>query len=69
MGMKLKKVKLNGISTKTNCHECGKEFSYYLWSPFWCPDCDRKRVEKITRQLKTICDNFKIKSLEVKDGD
>lgn len=24
------------------------------WSPYWCPECDRQRVERISRQLQIV---------------
>jgi hypothetical protein len=29
------------------------------WSPYWCPGCDRERVERISRNLKQLGDDLK----------
>jgi len=48
---RLKRLKLNGIPTKRTCPDCGRTYMYFRWSPFWCPECDEKRVERVTRHL------------------
>lgn len=53
MGIRLKKVKLNGIPIRQICADCKKEFTEYKWSPFWCPECDAKRIDRILNFLDT----------------
>ena len=32
---------------------CGREAGS-LWSPRWCPECNRERMERIDRQLRAL---------------
>ena len=29
-----------------------------LWGPYWCPDCDVKRLDKISASLKQIAEEL-----------
>lgn len=39
------------------CVDCG-EPAGTPWGPFWCPDCDDKRMERIDRGLREIEKGF-----------
>jgi len=54
MGRRLKKVKLNGIPIRQICADYKREFTEYKWSPFWYPECDAKRIDRITKYLDAI---------------
>lgn len=50
---------------KKKCHECGIEYEYDGRSdprrgsnPYWCPSCDRIRIERITKQLEALVASF-----------
>ena len=47
-----KRAKIDGIGVYLTCVECRTTFTEYVWSPLWCPTCDRLRVERISRQLE-----------------
>lgn len=36
-----------------DCIDCGKPAGT-LWGPYWCPDCDVKRLDKISASLDSI---------------
>ena len=36
-----------------DCIDCGKPAGT-LWGPYWCPDCDVKRLDKISANLDSI---------------
>jgi hypothetical protein len=36
-----------------DCIDCGKAAGT-LWGPYWCPDCDVKRLDKISASLHGI---------------
>jgi predicted RNA-binding Zn-ribbon protein involved in translation (DUF1610 family) len=54
MGRRLKRVKLNGIPIRQICADCKVEFTEYRWSPFWCPECDAKRINRLSSSLDAI---------------
>lgn len=33
--------------------DCGAEAGTW-WTPYWCPDCDVIRLDRITRQLEAM---------------
>lgn len=35
------------------CLDCGNPAGT-LWGPYWCPDCDAVRLDRITASLKSI---------------
>lgn len=41
------------------CVGCGKPAGT-PWSPFWCPDCDDKRIARIDEHLKEIGDTWRM---------
>jgi len=55
MAVQYKNLLLNGIKISRKCPDCGKQYSKWRWSPLWCPECDKKRVDRITEQLEHLC--------------
>jgi|GEM_PF-5450166 len=41
------------------CYECGNPVQSYLWSQYFCPGCDKERMDRIHKSLKQIQDDFK----------
>lgn len=35
------------------CIDCGQPAGT-LWGPYWCPDCDAKRLDRIRASLESI---------------
>lgn len=35
------------------CVECGKPAGT-PWGPYWCPECDDKRIERIDRGFRSL---------------
>lgn len=48
------------------CRECGDDVRWYRWSPYFCPDCDIKRMARISAGMKVLADAF---PESVKPGD
>jgi len=42
------------IPIRQVCADCKREFTEYKWSPFWCPECDAKRIDRISKSLDAI---------------
>jgi len=55
----MKEPKRTKLRNKKTCYDCGKQYSEYIWSPFWCPECDEKRVKRIRGSLENMVENFK----------
>lgn len=41
------------VPSGRSCIDCG-EPAGTAWGPCWCPDCDVKRLDRITRQLSEM---------------
>ena len=50
----LKPLLLNDVPISRACDECGVKYREFRWSPLWCPECDKKRVKRITTNLTNI---------------
>jgi len=62
---RLKSATIAGCRVVVVCAECQHSFTQYRWSPLFCPECDERRVERISRQLGEIIDSLD-KKKEVK---
>jgi len=50
--------------TGKECIENGcKNPAGTAWSPFWCVDCNIKRIDRVTEQLGEISEMFKLKNV------
>ena len=49
-----KRLMRNGVPVTGTCYECGQSFTHYVWSPLWCPECDAKRIKRITNSMDEI---------------
>ena len=45
---------------ETECVECGKFYTFTSdeGNPYWCPECDKARIERISESFKTIDAEF-----------
>ena len=43
------------------CIECKRKYDKNEGrkNPYWCPECDEKRIKRIDEQLQTLISNFK----------
>lgn len=50
------------------CIECKHKYDENegYKNPYWCPECDKKRIRRIDEQLQTLISNFKEKERTVK---
>lgn len=39
------------------CIDCGKDAGT-LWGPYWCPDCDVIRLDRIDKSLNDLTEAF-----------
>lgn len=37
------------------CFECDREAGT-MWGPYWCPDCDSRRLARISDNLESIAE-------------
>lgn len=41
------------VPSGRDCIDCGQPAGT-AWGPYWCPDCDVKRLDKISANLESI---------------
>jgi hypothetical protein len=41
------------VPSGRKCVDCG-EPAGTKWGPYWCPDCDKKRLDRVTANLDSI---------------
>jgi hypothetical protein len=49
------------------CRECGIEIikeNKGKWSPYFCEDCDRERINRVSKQFEKIAKEFKIREVK-----
>jgi Zn finger protein HypA/HybF involved in hydrogenase expression len=42
------------VPSGRKCVDCGQPAAGTKWGPYWCPDCDKKRLDRITASLEAI---------------
>jgi len=50
-----------------DCIDWGKPAGT-LWGPYWCPDCDVKRLDKISANLESIASDLSRRNRRVHHG-
>lgn len=48
------------------CRECGIEITKEnkgKWSPYFCENCDKERVDRISKQFEEIKESFQAKEV------
>lgn len=50
----LPEVTLSSDCVVAYCRICKDSFNMYLWSDYFCPDCDIKRMAKVNAGFKEI---------------
>lgn len=41
------------------CVECRKPYEFKKGqNPYWCPECDKARIERVSKQFDKLAQNF-----------
>ena len=45
---------------ETKCAECGRFYTFTTdeGNPYWCPECDKARMERISKSFEAIAAEF-----------